>query len=41
MRTSVLGDMYQFEETVYPNRNQGYGVYQLESLPKLLEIPLD
>ena len=40
MSNLILGNLYQFQGVTYPNRNQGYGVYQLEMLPQLLGTPI-
>lgn len=37
----ILGYLTQFSGETYPNRGQGYGVFQVETLPELLEKPMD
>ncbi len=41
MRNLILSNVYQFEDVTYPDRSQGYGVYQLERLPQVLATPID
>ena len=38
MRNMILSHMTQLTGVSYPNPSQGYGIFDLESLPKLINI---
>lgn len=40
MGNIVLSNLYQFQDVTYPDKSQGYGVFQLELLPQLLGTPI-
>ena len=39
MSNLILSNLYQFQSLTYPDRSQGYGIFQLEMLPQLLGTP--
>lgn len=39
MSNLILSNLYQFPSIVYPDRSQGYGIFQLQMLPQLLGTP--
>lgn len=39
MSNLVLSNVYQFQGVTYPDKSQGYGIFQLERLPQLLGTP--
>lgn len=40
MSNIILSNLYQFQGVTYPDKSQGYGVFQLELLPQLLGTPI-
>lgn len=40
MSNLILSNLYQFPSIAYPDRSQGYGIFQLEILPQLLGTPM-
>ena len=40
MSNIILSYLYQFQGVTYPDKSQGYGIFQLQRLPQLLVTPI-